>query len=543
MATGQEAHKPFPGRLRANRHMLLLVGIWLAHVVVNTLWIHHDASFRSFDGPPHLDAAAHAAGVVRAGGVLDVARGTEAGCWPSAGYLTWALPAMITGTSIPALRTLNLIFLGLLIGSVFAIGRRVHSRRAGVLAAALVTLYPALYGESRQFGVDFAGTAITAAGVALLLQTARFSRLRSCLLLGLTVGLGVLLRPQICFFLAGPTLFLLASAMIRPGETSRPRTLINVAAGVAVAAAASAVWWWSRLDEIATIFLWHQSEAEKICEVYETSALFYVKVLPACFSATLLAAAAVGLGGHLTRGARPAPGPGWLKNPRLTLVLAWLVMGFTVLSYIRVNHMRYMLPLAPALALLTAVGMLSIRRARLRQALIGVALAVASVTLLVDSHPSTGPVPFGLSVSNVAVTSGPPQRDSLVVAADQISDHLIKRHGDGQRLTLRLAASQHITFSRIFWLVSPVLRTRLPGVIIRFHPPIGSHEIGQDGKDFHIGCAYLPFTDTVSPRQTYTLVFDHDDVKSISDIPNRPTTRLLYLPVEHHVASAVSLWR
>ena len=545
MAHGPPTNIPPPGRLQASRHVLLLICIWIAHVTVNAIWIQHDASFRSFDGPPHLDAAAHAYGVVQAGGfqgALEVARGARAGCWPSAGYLTWALPAVVTGTSIQTLRTLNLVFLALLLGSVFAIGRRVHSRNAGILAAALVSLYPALYGESRQFGVDFAGTAITAAGVALLLHTARFSRLGGSVLLGLTVGLGVLLRPQICFFLVGPALLLLASAMIRPGDTPRPRTLVNFAVAAAVAAAASAVWWWARLGEILQVFVFHQQEAEKICEVYETSALFYLKVMPACFSTTLLVAALLSLGGIFAGGARPAR-TRWLEDPRLSVVLAWLLVGFAVLSYIRVNHLRYLLPLAPALALLTAVGLLSIKRALIRRVLVGLVATVAAVTLLLDSHPSTGPLPFGLTVDNVAVTSGPPRHDLLVLAADRIADHLIKRHGDGQRLEIRLAASQRITFSRIFWLVSPVLRTRLPGVRIRFHPPIGSHEEGADGNDFHIGCAYLPFGDPARKRLAYTLVFDHDDVSSIHELPEPPRTRLLTIAVEHDVASRVSLWK
>ena len=539
------AHASPLGRLLSRRHLVILLGIWIAHVAMNAAWIHQDTSFRSFDGPPHLDAAAHAHGLVRANGlrgVLQVARGNRAGCWPSAGYLTWVLPSMITGTSIPTLRNLNLVFLALLLVSVYAIGRRVHSRRAGLLAAALVTLYPALYGESRQFGVDFPGTAITAAGVALLLYTERFSRLRTCLLLGLLVGLGVLLRPQICFFLAGPTVLLLASALLRPGDAGRKRVLLNVAACAAVAAAASAVWWRGRLGEILGAFVFHQEEAEKICEVYETSALFYVKMLPACFSATLLLAALAGVLGLLAGGARPARA-GWLVGPRFVLVLAWLLVGFAVLSYIRVNHLRYMLPLAPALALVTAVGLMSVAGGWFRKVVIALFLAAAAASLVLDSHPATGPLPLGFPNRLVKLSNGPPRQDTLIKAADRVATQLLRRHGSGRDLEVRLAAARHTAFSRVFWLVSPVLRTRLPGIVIRFHPPIGSHEVGTDGADFHIGCTYLPFGDATRRRHRYTMVFDHDVPTPVQKLPEPPKTMLVRLPLIHEQASAVSLWR
>ena len=157
------------------------------------------------------------------------------------------------------------------------------------------------------------------------------------------------------------------------------------------------------------------------------------------------------------------------------------------------------------------------------------------------------PVGLGLMLSLGAVGCSDPndeyKQDTLIKAADRVATQLLRRHGSGRDLEVRLAAARHTAFSRVFWLVSPVLRTRLPGIVIRFHPPIGSHEVGTDGADFHIGCTYLPFGDATRRRHRYTMVFDHDVPTPVQKLPEPPKTMLVRLPLIHEQASAVSLWR
>lgn len=452
------------------RPWLLLGGLLALHAVVNLVWISRDATLRSFDMGPHIEYASNTLAVVTGEGlrgVWRVARGGEgAQIWPSAGYLPWIALSLIFGHSVAHLRAFTLLFLALLLVAVFLVGRRLRSPSAGLLAAALVSLYPMVFAESRQLGVDLPGAAMAALCLHLLLVTGRWSRPGPALGFGVALGAGILICPRLIFFIWAPGLGSLALALARPGHVSRVRITLNAALAAAAAAAITSPWWFGRLGQILTILQQHKQAA--MYRPAEGSLSFYARMLPWGLSPYLLLVAlfAAGLLVRRWRLDRPAPRC-WLP------LLLWPLSGAAALLIMDVHHLRYTLMLAPAVALITAAGLGSIPHRKSRRLIIGLALGVGVVCWLADSFgprpvnfgwPGTPNLALGDPADRLELASGPPSQNPFVTAARTVGQALQRRHATGRGVVV-LQRGDRNTFY-VGWRVRPVLSAMLPGITL-----------------------------------------------------------------------------
>jgi len=453
------------------RPWLLLVALLALHVAANLVWISRDTTLRSFDMGPHIEYISNTTAVVAhegAAGVWRVARGGEGPqIWPSAGYLPWIALSSVFGHSVAHLRAYTSLFLGLLLVAVFLCGRRLRSADTGLLAAALVSLYPMVFAESRQVGVDLPGTAMTAAGFYLLLATEGWSRPWRCLALGAVCGAGVLVSPRIVFFLGAPVAAALALALARPARCPRARVAIHAALAAVAAAAVTSPWWFGRVGQILGILREHSQAA--MYRPPEGSISFYAHMLPWGFSPYLLLVALLAAGLLLRYRGRLSPAlRRWLP------LLLWPLGGAAALLFMDVHHLRYTMMLAPAVALITAAGLRLIPHRRSRLVITALALSVGAAVWLVDSF---GPQPVNLGWpgrSNLALgdpgerlelASGPPAENVIVAAAQRIGATLQKRHPEGGLGVLVLEQGDRDTFY-VSWRVRPVLAATLPGIAL-----------------------------------------------------------------------------
>lgn len=500
MAIRETASNEAPRQRQHATYWLVLAGLVLAHVAVNSAWITLDESLRSYDGGPHLEAHIQAVRVLRQqglGGLAALVRPEHPGWWPSAGYLPASLLALIFGEGFDRMRAYYLLYLALLLISVAQTGRLLHSRGAGLLAATLVGLLPVVYSEGRNHGVDMPGAAMLSAAVWLLLTTHGFTRPLRCLGLGLVLGCGILVRPQLALFFTPVAVSVL---VLGPGrsaapETTRWRPLAGALLVAAVALATASPWWLGHLEEIARDFARHQQDAARLTGNAESNLAFYLARLPWAFSVWLLPGLLVSLWGWLRK---PSPAQG--RCHKLWPVLwVWLLGGTLLTLGIKVHVMRFLLPLCPALALVTAVGILRIPRPYVRRALAALLILVAGGFWLVDSFwreirpdrllpaPLVSPRPHGLC-------SGPPHQDPGILALDRLGRGLAERHPRGRGLVLKMMETP--ASGRLRWCGGPVLRLALPEASVD----------GQSykGRYFFHDRAYVKIGGTVMPPLAYS---------------------------------------
>ena len=509
------------------RHWLLLGLVFAAHGVANAVWISRDLTLRSMDGGPHLEVQSYFFYLVQQyglEGLWQMLRGGAAGSWPSAGYLPWVTLDLLFGQHLYLLRLSNLGYLALVLVSTFLLGRRLHSPAVGLLAAALVSLFPAVYGESRQVGADFPGLAMTTLCMALLLSSEGYSRRRAVVLLGLAAGLGVLVRPHVLFFLVVPCLAALAQALVRPHRAPRGTVLINVLLGGLVAGLVSAVWWGGNVQWLLSLLKIQQVQQgglDLVEAVQGSSALFYLKTVPWCFSPLLLVVAAASLVGLAK--------VSWAwRSPRSQdplLVAAWLVGSLIILASLRYHFLRFLLPLCPALALLMALGLVSLPHRASRRAIILITLVAASFSWMLDSFNSTGPLFFGckgepLDSRKYSVTSGPPAQNPVLLAAARAADKVRQAHGTGRGVVLRTAAHPRVNALRFIWLSAPMLGLSLPGIQLSGV----DHHLHFEGHR-RIGGAGLPhMPEPVS--HCYLMAFSGNEKTASDPRPRQPALQV-----------------
>lgn len=103
----------------------------------------------------------------------------------------------------------NIVYFSILIFSVYGIGRHVHSKKAGLLAAFIVSMFPSIYGFSRMFWMDFPLTSVVALSIFLLLKTELFTSRKYSILLGVVTGVGMLVKWTFVAYLLPPLIALL----------------------------------------------------------------------------------------------------------------------------------------------------------------------------------------------------------------------------------------------------------------------------------------------------------------------------------------------
>jgi 4-amino-4-deoxy-L-arabinose transferase-like glycosyltransferase len=236
---------------------LLFVSLW----GLNSFWLSLNTI------PPHWDTANHMVSALKYRSVLSQCLAqpffsfqslkhclgeivyVDQFVYPPLFPLAGGAISFLVGTSITALAMTNVLFAGVLVAAMYFMGCAIHSRLTGVLAAVLSVAYPFVYQTSREFMLEFALVALTAAAGCFLLLSDRFRHTTMTLLFGLTIGLGALTKFTFLTYLIGPATYVLARLVIdtaqgRVDAHEAARRLLTLASALAIGFIVAAMWYW-----------------------------------------------------------------------------------------------------------------------------------------------------------------------------------------------------------------------------------------------------------------------------------------------------------
>jgi hypothetical protein len=171
--------------------------------------------------------------------------------YPPLFHLSAVALSLSLGNAQDVLAMSNIIFLAVLLFSVFKIGERLFDARVGLFAAFLSGLSPMLAGASRMFLPEFSAAAMISLGIYLLLLTENFGSRKYSLLFGLGAGLGMLTRETFLIFLIGPTIYIIYKAFFE-ANLEKHQKLINLVISLALG---SIIWMPYYLKNIAYYFM------------------------------------------------------------------------------------------------------------------------------------------------------------------------------------------------------------------------------------------------------------------------------------------------
>lgn len=389
---------------------LALAGIFVFHVVVTLIWLRANSLPDGLQNEfIHLQRAVELFFRARDLGGSGLTELLWRDYYPPLLSVVGAATLALGARSADALAASNLLWLALLIVSVYALGRRIGGPWVGVLAAALVCLYPSIFGNLRHHEPNVALAALGAAAIWALDASRNLSRTGPAVAFAVAVAAGLLTdRVSMAPLVLVPTLAVVGAGLWRPGPVGRTGIAWRAALVVAMIAAACAYYYVNFLTLHAgelTGQLAGEVDAQGIHTEQRSPLslaywLYYVLAWFDMQMGTVLALAAVaGVAAAVMRAREPGEARG-------RLVLIWLLGGLAIFTLLGKKQPYYTLPLLPPAALLTARWLLRLQPAGLRAGAVGVVLALAllqwsALSFARPEPPERGPVAWLMGGSPV----------------------------------------------------------------------------------------------------------------------------------------------
>jgi len=342
-----------------------LGGLWLWHIIGNFAWLKIDTS------PPYWDTAGHVIAVqqlLRLPFVTDFSTALRGlltlSPYPPLVYLVTAPFAALFWPSGDVAAGVITLFLGLLLLATFQIGVYLGGKGAGLLAAFLVSMYPIIFGLSRHYLIDLPLTAMSATAIWFLLSTHRFERRLPALALGVVLGLGMLTKWTFSVFLVAP-LGVVFIQMVR--QRANKIRWINLILALGIGAVIAAPWYLYNFKSQLEFYglaggLYPLLEGDPLVGT-AASWLYYLQQFVEQ-QALLIFALAFVVGSMLLVVTH------YPRLADLSVVLAWLIVPYLVLASFLNKDSRYTMPLLPAIAVITALGLWRCRPRQLKIGLI-----------------------------------------------------------------------------------------------------------------------------------------------------------------------------
>lgn len=353
LASAEVAGEPARSSSAIPTWALLLLGILLLFFVVNNgIWLYYDTTPPAFDRSANTISALKYLRLFEAPTRLSMTKLlTVTRYWPPLFHVCSVPFTYVLGFSVQAVAATNFLFLAVAAFSIYAIGRRLFSDGVGVGAAVITLFYPIVVALSRDVLLDVTVTAMVALCVYLLLASRGGLDLRRSALVGAALGCAMLAKWTACVFIAGPGLLWFALHVKDP----RQRPLSKVASIAIVAAVCAAValpWYLTSLKEFeagAKMALGYDPGREGDPVRFWESLRYYWRTFPeVLILAPMMPITALGLAICATDFRR------W---KRLAFLLCWILPPLLVFVLLPNKDARFIVPLLPAVALLTAAGL------------------------------------------------------------------------------------------------------------------------------------------------------------------------------------------
>jgi 4-amino-4-deoxy-L-arabinose transferase-like glycosyltransferase len=475
------------GRFRLDPGSLGAIVLAISLALANGVWILLNHSDPSWDQAHYLSTALQYKNSFHLGGPIELLRAVDHAD-PSHGPLfTIALlpPLSILGVSNASGLVVNLLAAPVLYLAAGEIAYTMfRNNLARLLTIFLVATTPILVGLFHNVLQDFLLVALTTLSLLLLLKSEGFRRRWTTWAMALTMGLGTLTKVTFPIFVIGPLLVVVAEvahnalSRRRPGVAGSKRdlrpVLVNVGGALVVYLIVTMVWYGPNFaatrDYVRSTTGGPLSLGAGPSDPYTFHAIasFTTGVINANLSwvILLLGIVAVLFSWPRLRSlfARPIdPAPLW----KLAFLLAWALVPYLSVALAHNQDVRLMAPAFPAVAVLAAGAVSSIRIRQVRLALTATAVVVLgyqTLTHTTDVSPEFLPDRLRVTASSyeaaILLDSEPvgyeqlPGDDYVGPIFDYIETTAARLPGDPSAKTICMLQSEPVINSNTFGFMS-----------------------------------------------------------------------------------------
>jgi 4-amino-4-deoxy-L-arabinose transferase-like glycosyltransferase len=199
--------KPFPRAFPLSA--VLVCVLWAAHLANLAIWLSLDKSYMTYDSHRHFLVSLK---------IFEEFRKPSPDIFSRCISLTQRHPPLVmmatapfyfvSGTSQHAGILINSsLFLAVLLFATYGIGRTVAGPGAGLLASFIVTMYPVVFNQLKVYMLDLPLTAVVSLSIYFLMRSDNFRKLKYTLLFFISAAAGMLVKATFFLFAALPLVF------------------------------------------------------------------------------------------------------------------------------------------------------------------------------------------------------------------------------------------------------------------------------------------------------------------------------------------------
>lgn len=397
---------------RINIYLILLILIFCFHLANNYFWLKNNNSVKGVDVQIHLFSSIEffyrLSDVIFSSTVhfwtklVDIIELLNRPIhpnidWPNFVNLCASFFYFIFGRSLLAAKLTMLPFFLILIVSTYSIGKKIANRFVGLCAAFTVSMYPIIFESTRQYALDFPLTAMVALTILFLLQCDSFKNRKYAILLGFAFGIGMLVKGQLVLFIIMPLCLVLFntskqifSSFRNPSElapkiSSYTKIICNIGFFIIIAALISSIWWGNKLFQVVVA----------LREQTVNPLLIYQGLLKVeDYSRAYLYSR------HSVEIAKNSVGPFLFlifsiafiffikaKVKYKGILVGWISFPFLLCSFIFLAKQgRFLMPLLPGLALISAWGVSQIKGRRFKHLSLGIIVVFGLTQFFILSY-------------------------------------------------------------------------------------------------------------------------------------------------------------
>lgn len=304
----------------------------------------------------------------------------------------------------------NVLFIALTFLIIFKICKFYLDPNSAILCCFILFMYPGVSFFIRVYPLPIALMSMVSLSIYFLLRCEYFTNLKYSILLGISLGLGMLTKQSYPLFIAAPFIYTVLKSglipLIHKAKVNSPSSLskvrLNFLYCLIGALALTSIWYIPNFKErIWPIYYnnsqeWARSRWSSHYYLHNVKdfLLFYpvtmIKRGTSFFFALLFLFSSII----------------FLKIPKFRnvkdVLIWWMIFPFLVFSCFLNKQLRYIIPLFPALAIMTGQGIYQIKTRLIRQVLIGLIVAVGLFQFFLSSFD----IPMLSGISPKRLTRG-----------------------------------------------------------------------------------------------------------------------------------------
>lgn len=350
-----------------HKSILILSLIFLVSAASDIVWLTQETVPPSWDESLHLTRSLQYYDLIMTGqwGTLIQVDNY----YPPFYHVSTLFNYILFGTSTDSAIFQNVFYFGILLFSVYKIGKYFGNVETGLISALLISVYPSVFGLRRFFSIDNGLISMVALSIYLLILTNKFKNNKFTIYFGIISAIAILTKWTAIFFIIGPFLVVCYEGLWKERRIPNLWFVLMILIGSVIVLS----WYYPHMTELIGRMK------------YESEFKGVIEGDPQTLSLNLITYYPLGILSQISIFFVPIFLIGLYKCRKNAFFLLWMIIPYLILTFFMGNKeaMRYTLGWIGAIAIMSGIWISSIKKEHIKKSVIFIVLVVGIVQLFI----------------------------------------------------------------------------------------------------------------------------------------------------------------